>query len=203
MVTMKWGPVMDKGVDPNLRISFSFALDAVEEEQGWIFVKSGEAFAGVKVVGGYEWVAPWKHSDVIRPKSFVRLLKEDAPVITIGNDATDYNNHFGAFKKAVIAQPVIWKDGVLKFATITHEGPLKAGKIDGGPVDLRPSLVNDSPFIRSAWDSGVVYIRKGNETLKLDFSDPQNPLRTVGGPVTAEFPSGVGNTKPIVFGNAK
>jgi hypothetical protein len=36
----------------------------------------------------------------------------------------------------------------------------------------------------------------------LDFSDPKNPLRTVGGPVTPEFPSGVGNTKPIVFSKA-
>ena len=52
------------------------------------------------------------------------------------------------------------------------------------------SFINDSPFIRSDWDSGVTYIRKGNETLKLDFSDSQNPRRTVGGPVTPEFPAG-------------
>ena len=199
VVTVKWGPFTDKQVEPTLWIYFSSALDVVEEAQGWIFVKSGGAFAGVNVLGGYEWVAPWKH-DQSRPKSFVRLLKEDAPIITVANDAADYKNDFGAFMRALIAQPLIWKDGVLQFATITHEGPLKAGKIDGKPVDLSPSLVNDSPFIRSSWDSGVVYIRKGNETLNLDFSDPQNPRRTVGGPVTPAFPSGVSNTKPIVFG---
>lgn len=199
MVTMKWGPVTDPGVDKKLWIDFSSALDRVEEEQGWIFVKSGNAFAGVKVVDGYEWVKPWKHSDAINPKSFVRMLQEKSPVIMVVNDAADYGNDFSAFKKALTAEPVSWKDGVCQFATITHEGPFKAGKINGKPVDLAPPLVNDSPFIRSAWDSGVVHIRKGNETLKLDFRDPKNPLRIVGGPVTPEFPSGVGNTKPIVF----
>ena len=203
MVTMKWGPVIDKGVDPNLWIYFSFALDAVEEEQGWIFVKSGEAFAGVKVVGGYEWITPWKHSEAIRPKSFVRLLKEDAPIITVANDASDYNHDFQAFKKALIVQSVGWKDGVLTFSTITHEGRLKAGKINGKSVDLRPSFVNDSPFIRSVWDSGVVYIRKGDQAMVLDFSDPLNSRRVVGGPVTAEFPPGAGNTKPIVLGQVE
>ena len=133
----------------------------------------------------------------------MKLLKEKSPIITVVNDARDYNNDFGAFKKALIAQPVDWKDGVLTFATITHEGPMKAGKIGGKPVDLRPSRLNDSPFVRSDWDSGVTYICKGNETLKLDFSDPQNPQRTVGGPVTPEFPAGVGNDKPIVFGKSE
>jgi hypothetical protein len=200
MVTRKWGPVTDKQVDPHLWIYFSSALDAVEEEQGWIFVKSGAAFAAVKIVGGHAWVAPWKHSEQMRPKSFARLLKEDAPIITVANDAADYDNDFQTFKMALIAEPVSWKDGVLEFATITHEGPSKAGKIAGKPVDLRPSLLNNSPFIRSAWDSGVVYIRKGDQAMILDFSDPLNPRKVVGGPVTAEFPSGVGNTKPIVFG---
>ncbi len=202
MVTMKWGPVTDPGVDKKLWIYFSSALDRVEEEQGWIFVKSGNAFAGVKVVDGYEWVKPWKHSDAINPKSFVRMLQEKSPVIMVVNDAADYGNDFSAFKKALTAEPVSWKDGVCQFATITHEGPFKAGKINGKPVDLAPPLVNDSPFIRSAWDSGVAYIRKGDEAMILDFSDPKNPLRIVGGPVTPEFPSGVGNTKPIVFGKA-
>ena len=89
-----------------------------------------------------------------------------------------------------------------KFATITHEGPFKAGKIDGKPVDLRPSRFNDSPFIRSEWDSGVVHIRKGNEMPKLDFRDPQNPLRTLATRY-ARVPVWVGSTKPIVFGKAE
>ena len=97
------------------------------------------------------------------------------------------------------AQPITWTEGVLEFATITHEGPSAPGKVNGETVDLRPSRVNDSPFIRSEWDSGIIYVRKGQETLKLDFSDPKNPVRTIGTPVTSEYPPGVGTATPVVF----
>lgn len=117
----------------------------------------------------------------------------------MANDAADYGNDFAAFKQALIAQPITRKDGTLKFATITHEGPLKPGRISGQTVNLKPSRVNDSPFIRSDRDSGVYFIRKNNETLKLDFSDPNNPVRTVGVGVTSEFPQGVGATMPVVL----
>lgn len=203
MVTMKWGPVTDPGVDKKLWIYFSSALDRVEEEQGWIFVKHGNAFAGVKVVDGYEWVTPWSHRDAINPKSYVRMLEEKSPIIMVVNDAADYGNDFAVFKKALIAEPVSWKDGVCQFATITHEGPLKAGQIAGKPVDYQPSLLNDSPFIRSAWDSGVSYIRKGDEAMILDFSDPKNPRKTLGIKPDERFPAGFGQDKPIVFGKAQ
>ncbi len=197
MVTMKWGPVADEKIDPNLWIYFSSALDLVEEEQGWIFVKSGDAFAAVHVAGGHEWLAPWEHGG--HQKCFARLLRPDSPVITIASDAADYAADFQVFKKAVLAQPVDWIGGVLKFATITHEGPLKPGSIAGKPVDLRPSRLNDSPFIRSDWDTGVVCVRKGNQILKLDFSDPGNPRRTLGGSAAGGFPPGSGTSTPIVF----
>lgn len=202
MVTMKWGPVIDAKTDPHLWIYFSSTLDAVEEDEGWIFVKSGDAFAAVKIVeGGYRWSKPWVHSDTftVQGKSFVVPNSEDTPIITVANNAADYNNDFAAFKKALKAQTIARADGVLKFATITHDGPLAPGKVNGEAVELSPSRVNDSPFIRSDWDSGVIYIRKGGETLKLDFSDPANPVRTVGGPVTSEFPPGAGAESPIVF----
>ena len=75
MVTVKWGPNIDKGVDPHLRITFFYSLAAVEEDGGWIFVKSGRAFAAVKVVeGGYKWNKPWAHGDKFRQQTSVSLL---------------------------------------------------------------------------------------------------------------------------------
>ncbi|MBL7039448.1 MAG: hypothetical protein ISR77_12515 [Pirellulaceae bacterium] len=44
------------------------------------------------------------------------------------------------------------------------------------------------------------YVRKGNETLILDFSEPNTPVKTVRAPVTSAFPPGIGNAKPIIFG---
>jgi hypothetical protein len=206
MITMKWGTESDPKTDPRLWIYLSSALDAVEETGGWIFVRSGEAYAAIKIVeGGYQWSSPWRHhgSFSVREMSYLIPLSAATPIILVVNDAADYAHDFGVFKQALIAEPIAWKDGVLKFATITHQGPSAPGMVDGEAVDLKPIRVNDSPFLRSDRDSGIVYLRKGEETLKLDFTDPKNPRRIVGGPVAPEFPSGAGNLQPLIFGKTE
>jgi hypothetical protein len=123
-------------------------------------------------------------------------------VILIANQAADYHHDFDAFRCAVKAQPIRYQDGVLQFATITFHGPSRAPQVNGEPVNLAPPRGYDSPFIRSEWNSGLIYIRKGNDTEILDFRDPENPVKMVGAPVTAAFPPGVGGAQPIVFGKA-
>lgn len=207
LITKKWAPVPPNPPSVNpafLRIYFSPTLDEVQEDDGWIFVKDDAAFAGVKVVsGGYDWAAAWKHADSItnQNKSFITLNSENSPVIAIANQASDYRNDFNAFKSALKAQPINFAGGVLQFATITFHGT-QPGKVNGQTVDLAPSRGYDSPFIRSDWNSGLIYVRKGNETEILDFRDPKNPLKTVGAPITPAFPPGIGSTQPIIFGNS-
>ena len=87
----------------------------------------------------------------------------------------------------------------MRFGSIIHEGPSKPGRISGDSVNLRPSRVNESPFIRSDFRDGGIFILKGDATLKLDFSDPSNPKSTVGAPATSEDPRGVDAPMSIVF----
>lgn len=205
LVTQKWAPVPPnpRSSQPaHLRVYFSPTHDDVQEEDGWIFVKDGAAFAAVKVVaGGYTWTPAWKHADAMTKdnKAFITLNTENAPVVVIANEAADYQNDFAAFKSGVKSQPVDYKDGVLRFATIAFHGPHRPGQINGQPVNLAPSRGFDSPFIRSEWNSGLIYIRKGNDSLTLDFRDPQNPVKTIGAPLSSEFPPGVGSVAPIIF----
>jgi hypothetical protein len=214
-VCSKWGPCQDPGVDTNLWIYFSPALETVVEERadtrdGWVFAKSGAAFAAVKVVeGGYTWIvtsndkeARAKEGDRGHSKTiptYVRPSRERAPIIIVAGDSTDYDGNFGTFQAAVKAQPIHCKDGVVQFATVTYEGLGRPGKTNGKDVDYTPALVWDSPFMRSERGSGVVYLRKGNEAMILDFSDPKNPRKTVGVRPDDRFPTGAGLAKPIVF----
>lgn len=208
LVTQKWAPLSQNpksAMPAYLRVYFSPTLDDVQEEDGWIFVKDGKAYAALKVVaGGYEWTPAWKHADEVKEgtKAFITLDTEDAPVILIANQASDYKDDFEAFKAAVKAQPIRYQDGVLNFDKITFYGPPQHGKINGKTVDITPSRVTDSPFIRSDWNSGLIYIRKGDETEILDFRDSDNPVKTVGAPITPEFPPGVGTDQPIIFSKA-
>jgi hypothetical protein len=102
----------------------------------------------------------------------------------------------------VKAQPVRTTKGTLHFATITFHGPTRLPEVGGQPVNLARSRGYDSPFVRSDWNSGLIYLRKGNDTAILDFRDPQKPARTVGAPVTPDFPPGIGDAQPIVFRTA-
>lgn len=206
MVTQKWAPAPPNPPSVNpayLRVYFSPTLDLVQEESGWIFSRAGNAFAAVRVVsGGYAWTPAWKHDESVTKDntSFITLDSEDAPVITVVNQASDYDGDFETFKAAIKAQPVHFAEGILEFATIRFSGVARPPEVDGKPVDLAPGRGYDSPFIRSNWNSGLIYIRKGNETEILDFRDPRNPVKTVGAPVTDAFPPGVGSARPIVFG---
>lgn len=204
-VTQRWAPIPPNPSTSRpavLKVYFSPTLDDVQERDGWIFVRDGDAFAAVKVAaGGYSWTPAWKHADEVteQTKAFITLDTEDAPVICYVSDAADYGGDFNKFQTALQAQPLRYADGVLGFASIEFHGLSNDGRIDGRPIDLAPTRGYDSPFIRSEWSSGRFFIRKGDETLKLDFSDPQNPHKVVGAPATADFPPGVGTVRPIVF----
>lgn len=215
LVTQKWAPTPPNPPGGNpafLRVYFSSTLDEVQESAGWVFVREGNAFAGVKVVaGGYAWTRPWQHSDAVTAnakdyatpadgEAFIVLKSDTSPVITIANDAADYRGDFKAFQAALKAQPIHWQDGVLRVDTITFHGPARPAEINGKPVNLAPARGYDSPFIRSDWNSGVIHIRKGNETAILDFSDPNNPKKTIRAAVTSAFPPGVGSGQPVVLG---
>ena len=185
LITQKWAPVPPNSrsaMPARLQVYFSPTLDDVQEKNGWIFSKAGGAFAAVRVVaGGYDWTTPWKHAnDVTRKKAFVTLRQEDAPVILLINEAGDYGGDFEAFQAAIIAQPIHSADGTVRFATLTFYGPTRVGEVQGQPVNLAPPRGYDSPFIRSEWNSGLIYIRKGSDTLTLDFRDPQDPKKTIG-----------------------
>jgi len=207
LITQKWAPVPPNppsALPAYLRVYFSATLDEVQEDSGWIFVKDGRSFAAVKVVaGGYRWTPAWKHADDVRnDKAFITLNAENAPVIIVANEAHNYKDDFEAFKTAVKAQPIQYENGVLHFATITFYGPARSGQVSGKTVNLAPSRGYDSPFIRSDWNSGLIYIRKGDDTVTLDFRDSKNPVKTLGSSVTSAFPPGVGAVQPVILGNA-
>jgi hypothetical protein len=132
-------------------------------------------------------------------KAFITLDSDKARAILFCADAADYGDDFAKFRDAIAAAPMVESGGVTQFSTIAFPGHPDQGSISGKPIDVAPERGNDSPFVRTAWNSGKYYIRKGDATLVLDFSDPQNPTKTVGGPATEDFPPGVGATRPIRF----
>ncbi len=149
----------------------------------------------------YEWLDPsTKNRNEDKRKTFITLADPHSPIIMVVNQAADYGNDFRKFKAALKAQTAQHDGGALHFATLTFYGSETIGRRDGKPVNITPSRVFDSPFMRSDWASGVIYIREGDHTLTLNMGRLDDPVKTVGGAATKDFPDGVGHAKPIIFG---
>jgi len=144
------------------------------EEHGWIFVESSGAYAAVRPVdGGYHWKpAPAK----AYKGKFMVCEDEWSPVIIEVGRKADFTD-FAAFRKAVAACPISFKNEVLRYTGLAgnkfvfHADQSSSPEIDGKTVDYAPGMVFDSPFVKSEWLSGVVTIQKGERSLLLDFND--------------------------------
>lgn len=205
MVTQKWLPVPPNRAWANPsypRIYFSPTLDEVHEADGWIFARAGPAFAAVNVVsGGYVWTSPWKRDSTASKEkaTFVQLNSDTAPVIMIVNQASDYDGSFEKFMSAVKREPVMQSGSTIRYATLTFPGVSRPCQTQSCALDLSPSRGYDSPFIRSVFGSGVIFIRKQRRNVVLDFRDSLNPIKVENAPLSSEFPPGFGQERPIVL----
>ena len=104
-------------------------------------------------------------------KAFITLDTENAPVILIANQAADYKQRFRGVqgRGEGPADPLRGRRSELCHDHLLRPRPSPA-QVDGQAVNLAPSRGYDSPFIRSDWNSGLIYIRKGDDT-----ADPRLP----------------------------
>lgn len=194
--TGKGGP----GIRVEIHVSKSF--DGVEEEDGWIFVREGGSFGAIRIMtpdsNAYEWRTP-AGGNTPTDGNVVVLRDPDSPIIIVANQASDYSNDFAKFKTALKKQKIEYDRRVLKFADLTFYGPQKVGSQAGATIDLSPPRLYDSPFIRSEWESGRIFMRFGNDDAIFDFRDSDNPRKELLRANDTELPSGSGRAEAIVF----
>lgn len=192
------------GSNIRIEVYVSSSFDSLDEEDGWIFVKEGAAFGAVRIVGpepeAYLWLNPGEKNKNPDPnKNLVALKNPDSPIIIVASEASEYANDFSQFKAALKRQKIDYDRGVLRFADLTFHGPQTVGSRAGQTVDLSPGRLYDSPFVRSDWESGKIFMRFGNEAAYFDFSDATQPRKETSPVTGAGYPPGIGKAKAIVF----
>lgn len=145
------------------------AFDEVVEENGFIFVREGDVFAALKMLGGHKWTTEgeWANLEVISPGS------KNGAICEVG-DAADFGS-FDVFKKEIAENAVVFDAGTM---ALTYRSK-RAGelmldtrgtrRIDGIDADLDYRLY-DCPYLQSEWDSGVIRIQKGDRHMVLNFA---------------------------------
>lgn len=154
----------------------------VEDPSGWFFTRAGDAYAAIRVPGGYSvttrtYIWPDRMLKEVEEKNGHHLELKDmwAPFVLQMGRARDYDS-FEAFQKSVKENPFTYADGKLTYtseAGETFEYPANSRelpKINGQPVNLNPAKTYDSPFLSMEHGSSMAVIRHpGYEKLIVDF----------------------------------
>ena len=145
------------------------AFDEVAEENGFIFVREGNACAALKLLNGYEWTSEgaWSGAEVISRGGRNGVVCEAGRLSDAGG--------FNAFRREIANNEILFDKelGRLTYSS-KRAGKLyldlqHARKLNDQPANLDyPSFA--SPFMTSEWDSGVVEIRKDDRKLVFDFT---------------------------------
>lgn len=152
------------------------AFGEVLEEGGWIFVREAGVVAALRMVGGHQWTTdgPWKDAEVQSPG------RRNGAVCEVGL-LSDFGS-FEAFRRQILSNTVAFDPQAM---TLTYRskqvGSLAIdtrGKrqFNGRAVDLDYPTY-DCPWLKSAWDSGVVLVTKDGRSMTLDFRASEDPER--------------------------
>ena len=142
-------------------------FDEIVEHGGWLFVRRGDVYAGLWAHNGWRWA---DKGDFVG-REVISEGWTNAVVCEVG---TRQQGTFQAFQQQLLGAVIRFdpKAVSLEYASLRH-GRLRVDAdggryVDGQPLDLEyPTW--DSPYMRSAWDSGLVELTKGDQRLVLDF----------------------------------
>jgi len=145
-----------------------------EDDNGWFFTYSGNAYCGFKIAHRRYGVRPSPH------KTGYILALEDmwAPVVIQMGRADDFKDGFDEFKKAVKALPYNYEDGKLSYTSLAGDNyeywsnSTNLPKINGTKVNLNPTNTYDYPYLKMKHGSGVATVSyPGYKDLVLKFEE--------------------------------
>ena len=144
-----------------------------EQQEGIVFMEAPEAFAAVRIVGGFDW------------EGRIMIARDDFAPVILEVMAKGEVANFAAFKSRVLACKPRMDASWLHYRSVYGDSMSfdtsaeSAPTVNGVPVNYSPRKAFESPFLNADWNSGVVTISKGDRHKVLDFTKPktlpQNP----------------------------
>ena len=149
--------------------------DGRVETNGWLFVRGGNGFCGVKPAGGgYTAASASRGYDL-------ELGDRWAPVVVQTGQASNYAS-FVAFQGLVQSNVLTYTSGTLNYVSeagdsfTVYSNSKTTPKINGSTVNLNPSKTYDSPYLSMEHGSDTATFSYGGYAdLVLDFSRTIEP----------------------------
>lgn len=153
------------------------------EENGWIFSSNGKAFLAVKFLdGGHKWIEDAKEAG---PVKFDHST-DSSRVLMHAGDLTAHAS-FDHFRKqvqssrlAVAPDKVDYEYGPAKtrlavtLFDVENPEAFKLPEVNGKPIDMRPPVTWQSPYLNGRFGSEKVTVTAGSVKQVLDFSTGNN-----------------------------
>jgi hypothetical protein len=162
-------------------ISMRFDAPGLEiiDEGGWIFASNGKAFVGMKFLdGGHHWdktrtlASP---AEFTGPKDTGRILLHAGDVTAEGSFAR-FRDNLRACRLVVTADKVDYRFGennqrieMSRYDPAARHA-FSLPRINGSPVDLHPTAVYQSPFLKGVSNNDRILATIGPVRQVLDFA---------------------------------
>jgi hypothetical protein len=166
-------------------VYFPSTLNGLVARGGWLFARQGGGYAAVRpAIGKYHWLTSKKNKATSSTQRFIALTDAESPIIFETGRAAGYSS-FRAFQNRILKNPLSHTrravnyrgiDGT-KFTMFLDTG--NAPRINGSRITYEPALMFNSPFMKSAWNSGKITIKRGSQSASYDFSVSKKPAKVV------------------------
>ncbi|MDT8391026.1 MAG: hypothetical protein RRC34_11015 [Lentisphaeria bacterium] len=167
--------------------------DKLIEKDGWVIVREGEAWLGVRVLDGkadsieknYEFRGPDKSKEQMKEASrhdsdclwlWAKAGNPPVAFVTsrVGIHATldDFLAYLKSHEYGITEGQAFYSfvDDLGSETRLEVGGKLPVPTINGKPVNLYPRKAFGSPYLSADHGSGIVTIQKGKRKLTLDFN---------------------------------
>jgi hypothetical protein len=171
------------------RIWIPNTLAPIEQDKGWRFINTGTVFIAIRPVPGdsYWWRTAEAGENGEETASILGCRDLYAGMLVEVETESSRVSSYNQFKQQVLDAPLLIDDDSVTF--VSRRGdvfyfPRKGGEflVNGIKIDAQNDSKYDyfsNPFIQSKWDSGIFDAKWNALSLRIDMSDPANPIRKI------------------------
>ena len=153
------------------------------EENGWIFSSHGKAFLAVKFLdGGHKWIEYGKEAGPVKfdhSTGTSRVLMHAGDLSAYAS-FKQFRTHVQSRRLTVTPNSVYYEYGPAKtrlavtLFDVENPEAFKLPEVNGKPIDLRPPVTWQSPYLNGRFGSEKVTVTVGSIKQVLDFSSGHN-----------------------------
>lgn len=169
------------------RIWIPNSLAPIEQNKGWRFINTGTVYIAIRPVPGesYWWRTAEAGDSGEETASILGFRDLYAAMLIEVETESSRVSSYNQFKQQVLDAPLLIDEESVTF--VSRRGdifsfPRKGGEflVNGNRMDAKGDTEYDyfsNPFIESKWDSGIFEAKWNPFSLRINMSDPTNPIR--------------------------